>query len=67
MLKLAWKIKNEDYEILAYDLIGKDLAIIGNLQLASKFHLRFLNNIKEPVDSPLRMVGILFYFYVYFF
>lgn len=25
MLRLAWKIKDEDNEIVAYDLIGKNL------------------------------------------
>lgn len=38
MIRLAWKLRNEDFEIEAYDLIGKNLMQIGEVDLSDFFH-----------------------------
>lgn len=38
MLRLAWKMRDEDSEIDIYDLIGKALVQIGEVDLSDFFH-----------------------------
>ncbi|EDK31363.1 hypothetical protein TTHERM_00241989 (macronuclear) [Tetrahymena thermophila SB210] len=57
MLRLSWKLKNDDVEIEAYDLIGKVLMLLGEVDLADFFHQKSMNNDKELADSPLRIAG----------
>jgi hypothetical protein len=38
MLKIAWKLDLENYELLIYDLIGKTFYKLGNIEKALLFH-----------------------------
>lgn len=57
LLKLAWKLKDTEYELLAYDMIGLNYYYLGKIQEADYFHNRAVQDTKEPHNSIARKVG----------
>lgn len=57
MLKLAWKLRNTEFELIAYDLIGLNYYYLGKMDLADYFHNRAVEDLKEPKNSIARKVG----------
>lgn len=57
MLRLAWKLRDEDSEIEIYDLLGKVLMLIGEIELSYFFHHKSMSNDREPITSTLRIFG----------
>lgn len=54
MLVLALTSNNYEYELKAYDLIGKQYYYMNDLKLCKYFHNRFVNADLEPDDSVYR-------------
>ncbi len=57
MLKLSWKLRNEDMELLSYDLIGKNFYYLDQIEMAIYFHNKSTNDDREPIESNIRKVG----------
>lgn len=54
LLKLSWKLRNQDSELKSYDLIGKIMYYKENYELAHYFHKRSLEDSLEPANSAIR-------------
>eukprot|EP01016_Furgasonia_blochmanni_P005556 TRINITY_DN12162_c0_g3_i1.p1 TRINITY_DN12162_c0_g3~~TRINITY_DN12162_c0_g3_i1.p1 ORF type:complete len:202 (+),score=23.66 TRINITY_DN12162_c0_g3_i1:2-607(+) len=57
-LQCSWLLKMQKYELLAYDHIGIQHFYLGDVEKARSYHQRMMDCQVEPVDSPLRKLGI---------
>ena len=57
LLQLSWFIKSENYEFLAYDLIGKQYFYLGELDKALYYHEKMMNG-KTEENQALVQLGI---------
>lgn len=58
MLQCSWKIKDNDHEILAYDLIGMQYYYMGELEKSKLYHQKMVEGELEPESSNLRRLAI---------
>jgi hypothetical protein len=57
-LQSTWKLKEPNYELDAYDLLGKFYFYTGNMNRALEFHTRMAAGKLEPENSSLRRLAI---------
>ncbi|CAK69609.1 unnamed protein product (macronuclear) [Paramecium tetraurelia] len=57
-LMAAWKLKQKNDELLAYELLGKYYFYVGQIEKAKLFHERMINGNCEDENSRVRLLAL---------
>ena len=62
LLRMSWQWKSDEYEIIAYDLLGKYYIMKGNVDMGYYFHSRAMGNVLEGKNSMIKILCDIFFF-----
>lgn len=57
-LQCSWHLKDQNKELLAYDLIGLQYYYLGEIEKSRYYHLKMVSGEVEPENSTLLKLGV---------